>query len=272
LPPVHSSGSHESSPLTAASTPAPKSQAESPSVSLLPPLPPVQNSADDDDRLDRIRLLKEYAQEFAAECDNDVFAKAATNMAMVDLYTIFNRFDVTRLSKRLEKNPELYFKLMRSFCEFSRLGLERDKFEWKKKQAEERKLARERKLRPRARKPICINLATIAPAMLSLATLCDASAQPDAPNPPQSKTASPEPSVSPGVGVHALACGPHTTTSDTALTDTIDITEAPSRFRSQTPSPVCRQPRDVPTDSLHEYIEELPECAMDSALVASSPP
>jgi len=115
----------------------------------LPLLPPVQTSADDDDRLDRLRLLKEYAQEFAAECDNDVFAQAATNMAMVDLYTIFNRFDVTRLSKRLEKNPELYFKLMRSFCEFSKLGLERDKFEWKKKKAEERKLARQQKLRAR---------------------------------------------------------------------------------------------------------------------------
>jgi len=119
------------------------------SVSSLTSLPSVQNSAEDDDRLDRIRLLKEYAQEFAAECDNDVLAQAATNMAIVDLYTIFNRFDVTSLSKRLEKNPELYFKLMRSFCEFSKLGLERDKFEWKKKKAEERKLARQQKLRAR---------------------------------------------------------------------------------------------------------------------------
>jgi hypothetical protein len=238
-------------------------------------LPSVQASVsasieDDDDRLDRIRLLKEYAREFAAECDNDVFAQAATNMAIVDLYSILNRFDTAKLSKRLEKNPELYFKLIKSFCEFSRLGLERDKFEWKKKQVEERKLARERKLP--ARNPIVINLATIAPAMLSIATLCEGSAQPEAPVPTESNAASPEPSIGPRVGVHALARGPQTVTSDTALTDTIKITETLSPVRQPTPADVRFQFNYSQMDSPHEYIEELPESAMNTALVAGSPP
>jgi len=233
-------------------------------------LPPVQISADDDDRLDRIRLLKEYARDFAAECDNDVFAQAATNMAIVDLYTVLNRFDATCLSKRLEKNPELYFKLIKSFCEFSRLGLERDKFEWKKKQAEERKLARNRKLR--ARKPILINLATIAPAMLSIATLCEGSAQPEAPVPTESNAPSPEPSVGPKVGVHALARGPQTVTSDTALTETIEFAETLSRPRQPIPPAVRSQPNDCQMDSPHRYIEELPERAMGSAPLATFSP
>ena len=242
-----------------------------PSLASLPSVQASVNASveDDDDRLDRIRLLKEYAREFAAECDNDVFAQAATNIAIVDLYSILNRFDTAKLSKRLEKNPELYFKLIKSFCEFSRLGLERDKFEWKKKQAEERKLARNRKLR--ARKPILINLATIAPAMLSIATLCEGSAQPEAPVPTESNAPSPEPSVGPKVGVHALARGPQTVTSDTALTDTIEIAETLSRPRQAIPSPVRCEATDGQTDPPHEYTEEVPESALNSALVAGCP-
>ena len=107
--------------------------------------------------------------------------------------------------------------------------------------------------------------------MLSLATLCDDSAQPEAPNPPESNTTSSEP-ISFSVGVHALASDPETVTSDTALTDTIEIAETLSRSRQPIPSAVRSQPNDSQMDSPHEYIEDLPEWAMNSALVATSPP
>jgi hypothetical protein len=87
------------------------------------------------------------------------FNVATATLAQLHLFDILNRFDSRKLSKRLEEKPELWFQLINAFCNFSRLQLARDKFEWQKKQAEARQRAREEK--QRARTPIVITATTV---------------------------------------------------------------------------------------------------------------
>jgi hypothetical protein len=80
-------------------------------------------------------------------------------LAQLQLIEILKRFDSRKLSKQIEKEPELAFPLINAFCNFSRLQLAREKFVWQKKQAEARQRAREEK--QRARHSIVITAETI---------------------------------------------------------------------------------------------------------------
>jgi hypothetical protein len=110
------------------------------------------------DTLDHLELQLEHAQAMAQDSP-DVFLKAAMNIASVDFFTVFNRFDTVTLSKRLEEKPELYFHLMNSQFSLMKARLEQQKFESKQKQAEARQRERDQKLR--ARKPILLTNNTL---------------------------------------------------------------------------------------------------------------
>jgi hypothetical protein len=87
------------------------------------------------------------------------FNTATVTLAQLQLFEILNRFDSRKLSKQIEKKPELFFPLINAFCNFGRLKLAREKFEWQKKQAEARQRAREEK--QRARTPVAVTIETL---------------------------------------------------------------------------------------------------------------
>jgi len=93
-----------------------------------------------------------------------------------------------------------------------------------------------------------MNMATIAPMMQDIAVVLS-SDQP--------------------VGVHASACQPQTTTTDTARTDTIEIAEPVFLGQEMIPSTVRHRPHDCQMDSPHESIEDRPEWAIDSAMAVT---
>ena len=127
--------------------------------SVLKNSPPEPLSADQlAETLEHLELQTEHADAMAQHSPN-VFLKAALNIAAVDFYTVLNRFETDTLSKRLEEKPELYFQMMNSFARFLEANLEREKFEFKKEQADAKRREREQKLR--ARKPILLTLPTL---------------------------------------------------------------------------------------------------------------
>jgi hypothetical protein len=174
------------------------------------------------------------------------FNTAAVTIAEIELFDALNRFDGRKLSKRLNEKPELFFPLINAFCNFSRLKLAREKFEWQKKQAEARQRAREDK--QRARWPIVITVQTV----LSVRTLLTpASTEADAVAQTATQTSDDQPSLS----LHnAETAGEDSTTVTRPLLSalpTLRPEEIKPRRRTSTllPSHKCRHIPKVPIPS-----------------------